>query len=66
MSGEKTIVILNDAIFEAQRFIKAAEVAIEKISEEEYFYGGKESAAARRASMDLTRSLVKIRATYRN
>lgn len=46
---------LNDAISEAERFLKRAKVAKAKYATD------KEAAAAKRASMDLSRALSKIR-----
>ena len=57
-----TIKKLDNAIFEAQRFLKAARVAkalIKQDSSEKY--GGKATGAVKRASMDLTRALVPVR-----
>lgn len=48
------------AISEAERFIKAAELAI-KHEEVGSAYGGKYSAACKRASLDLTRALAEMR-----
>lgn len=51
-----------DAVYEARRFIKRAEAAVEAIDAENGSWGaGKQIAAAKRSSMDLTRSLVAIR-----
>jgi hypothetical protein len=53
---------LTDAIQEAERFIKKAELARERLINDEYAWAGtKETAAAKRASMDLTRELVNVR-----
>ena len=51
------------AIFEAKRFIKAAESAFseESDADKEVLFGGKYCAAAKRASMDLSRSLSNFR-----
>lgn len=49
---------VNKAIEEAERFIAAAKNV--KLNME-YDSGGKESAACRRASMDLTRALADLR-----
>jgi hypothetical protein len=57
---------LKQAVAEAKRFISAAEKC--KFSQSQYnksiFYpqSGKETAAAKRASMDLTRKLADLRA----
>jgi hypothetical protein len=57
MNAEK----LATAMAEALRFIAKAEV-VDKISRNDgYIAGGKESGAARRASMDLTRALADLR-----
>lgn len=53
---------LNGAISEARRFIENAEAAMKRLSNDDYAkYGSKETAAARRASMDLTRALAELR-----
>ena len=58
MTNEK----LNDAIIEAERFIKAAQKAqLRLFYVSTAKYGCKETASARRASMDLTRSLSELR-----
>ena len=51
------------AIEEALRFIRAAENAIFALQEDNlaYMTGCKETGAAKRASMDLTRSLAELR-----
>jgi hypothetical protein len=59
------MVAVNEAIAEAQRFIKAAK----QVKAVKFFNGvpaaeaeyGKDSAACKRASMDLTRALAKMR-----
>jgi len=49
---------LNKAISEAKRFIKAAE----RVEFDRWGFGNcKETAAAKRASMDLTRALAELR-----
>ncbi len=59
MTNEK----LNDAIAEAERFIKASQKAQLRLFDDPMsIYGCKETASARRASMDLTRSLSELRA----
>lgn len=54
----------TEAIAEARRFIERAEKAIDEAVDEavdrSYTYG-QENAAAKRSSMDLTRSLAKLR-----
>jgi hypothetical protein len=61
--GLDKIASLEEAISEAKRFIKRASEAKERLkAEPEAAWGGcKEVAAAKRASMDLSRSLVKVR-----
>lgn len=52
----------QDTINEAKRFIKKAEIAKKKMKEDRYaVFGCKETGAAKRASMDLTRSLAELR-----
>lgn len=61
--------VLDDAIAEAERFLKAAKRAkrmagsrkVESLGNEVYYDGGQWCAAAKRASMDLTRALVAVR-----
>jgi len=57
---EKT---LQQCIVEAGRFILKANKAIERLKADKYasIIGAKETAAARRASMDLTRALADLR-----
>lgn len=53
---------LTEAIKEADRFIKKAELARERLIQDQYAWSGtKETGAAKRASMDLTRVLVTVR-----
>lgn len=55
---------LNDAILEAERFLKRAKIAKTKYASDKmttYFYTCKEAAAVKRASMDLSRALTQIR-----
>ena len=58
---------IKEAEFEAKRFLKRVEEFKKEYSDEyknkkEYWhYGSKESGALKRASMDLTRSLSKMR-----
>ena len=53
------------AIAEAERFIDRAKIAIVDLERYDrgryYYHSGKNTAAAKRASMDLTRALVYIR-----
>jgi len=54
--------VLGNAIEEAERFIKRAELARQKLIDYDYAWSGtKETGAAKRASMDLTRALVYVR-----
>ena len=53
---------LDESIDEARRFIDRAEKAKRELSTNVYAWAGsKETAAAKRSSMDLTRSLVLVR-----
>ena len=54
---------LQEALLEAARFARKAEEALKRWhGDERHNYGeGKFNAAAKRASMDLTRALAKIR-----
>jgi hypothetical protein len=59
---EKKINNVVDAVDEAHRFIKRADAYIQRLATDKWAeYSCKESAAMKRASMDLTRALVKIR-----
>lgn len=51
------------AITEARRFIHKAQAAQQRFREDQYtsIRGSPETAAAKRASMDLTRALAKLR-----
>lgn len=53
------------AMMEAERFMNAAQAAVDRIQAEQssYFTGSKETAAAKRASLDLTRALADLRRT---
>lgn len=68
MSDSKARAIaLMEAMTEAERFISKAKVAYSKLRTDEYaHFGCKETAAAKRASMDLTRALVAVRNPYRD
>ncbi|MCJ7829344.1 MAG: hypothetical protein MUP81_06360 [Dehalococcoidia bacterium] len=59
--GEKKIQILIEAIIEAERFIKRAKAAKKDLESDECYSSSKEVAAAKRASMDLSRILTKVR-----
>lgn len=53
---------LETAIYEARRFLQKAVALHKKVPHEgQYYYPSKESSAARRASMDLTRALAELR-----
>ena len=64
---------LAACIFEARRFLKKAETALRDLEEEDrtmsldamdpkrYWHDGRLTAAARRSSMDLTRTLAALR-----
>ena len=58
-------ITLDEAIFEAKRFIYRAET-LKKVSEHEksggFYYNPKEQGAVKRASLDLTRKLADLRA----
>lgn len=59
---ERRLAEIKDAIDEARRFVNAAEIAYLALSkEDERFHHSISFAAAKRASMDLTRALTKIR-----
>ncbi len=60
---EKIIIAKKEAL----RFIERAENLVDRLKEDEWAkYQCKESAAMKRASMDLTRALSEIRKTNRN
>lgn len=52
---------LQTAIYEARRFIERAEIAL-KEDNLDYCCGSKVNAAAKRSSLDLTRTLADLRA----
>ena len=55
---------LRQALLEAHKFIEAGEVCLadtRSYGDIEYFNAGKDTGALRRASMDLTRTLAKLR-----
>ena len=54
---------LGATIIEAERFISAAKLARKRLRDDPYapITGCKETGAARRASMDLTRALAELR-----
>ena len=58
---------LCESIVEAERFIQKAKLARLVLIEDQYAWTGtKETGAAKRASMDLTRSLVTVRKPSNN
>lgn len=58
MNREKLVI----AIVEAKRFIAKAQAAADEFDRNEYAWNGtKETGAARRSSMDLTRALAELR-----
>lgn len=65
MMSDRQIEALQEAIHEAERFVERAYTAVNKLKEHDMgTTSNKETAAAKRASMDLTRSLVKVRNPY--
>ena len=52
---------VEEAIYEARRFILKANLALKRAEGRKYFYIAKENVACRRASLDLTRSLAELR-----
>ena len=52
---------LKVALAEAERFLRAARIAAKALQSPISYAGGKETAACKRASMDLTRALADIR-----
>jgi len=60
---EHRIAILQEAIAETARFTKAAHSAVKRLKEDRgaSISGSKETAAVKRASMDLSRALTKVR-----
>ncbi len=61
--SNKKVDQLCDAMHEARRFLTKADAAITRLNSDElaYMTGSKELAAAKRASMDLSRALTEIR-----
>lgn len=54
-------VTLAESIILAERYLRAARAAAIVLKQDAYHAGGKETAAAKRASMDLTRALAYVR-----
>lgn len=54
---------IEEAVAEAKRFIKKANAHLDRAKKDKYYYlvGTKESGACKRASLDLTRALSKMR-----
>jgi hypothetical protein len=54
---------LKKAISDAEQFLKIAKITYDKETDKdhEYVYGGKNTAAMKRASMDLSRTLSDMR-----
>ena len=54
---------LENSMIETRRFLRLAEIARRKMIDDNtaYIRGSKETAAAKRSSMDLTRSLAELR-----
>lgn len=61
--SQERIILIEVAILEANRFINKAKAAKKKLKEDDmaYITGSKETAAAKRASLDLTRALADFR-----
>jgi len=60
--GDGTRIVLKDAVTEAHRFIRAAQLALSRDKvEKENFYQSREMGAVKRASMDLSRALTEVR-----
>ena len=60
---EKRIELLENSIYEARRFIKKAESAIKAYKNGADTFRCAENASAKRASLDLSESLIKLRKT---
>ena len=52
---------VEEAIYEARRFIDKAELALAKMNSKKWFCWSKETAACKRSSLDLTRALAELR-----
>jgi hypothetical protein len=61
MSEERRVQQYQEAIDEAERFIRLAGHAVNKLRAKDVYGGSKETAAAKRASMDLSRALSTLR-----
>jgi len=59
---EYKITVLKDAISEAKRFVVLANEAIKHLESDEYArFSSRKNASAKRASMDLSNALIKVR-----
>ena len=62
MKEDPRIAKINNAMYEATRFINRAKLAHRRLCAEGYItWASKETAACKRASMDLTRALAELR-----
>ena len=62
MINEQKLDLYRAAIYEAHRFIEKAEVAVKRLRDDKFAdFGCKETGAAKRSSMDLSRALADIR-----
>lgn len=57
----KILARMNDSIAEAERFLRFAKVARCSIDISEHYHGDRNLAQAKRASLDLSRSLAELR-----
>lgn len=64
MKIDPRINALKDAVEEAYRFIAKAQLAADDIDSRAFCFASKHHASAKRASMDLTNALVKVRHPY--
>lgn len=51
----------EQAIDEAIKFIEKAKKAIKAYEKNEYYWGGRDTASAKRASMELSMALIELR-----
>ena len=58
--NKNNITVIKETIYEAQRFIRKARFWLDRIEKKDT-WSSKEGGACKRASMDLTRSLVRLR-----
>jgi hypothetical protein len=58
---EQKIQVLEESLTETNRFTKAALAAIKNLTSNEFYSSSKEVATVKRASMDLSRALTKVR-----